>query len=57
MWVRSIGIPLMAWIHDTTGSFELAFQIALAVYALAAILITGLRVSHPRSRADEAGPA
>ena len=55
--LHAVGIPLMAWIHDTTGTFELAFQIALGVYGLAAILITGLRVSHPSVRANEAGLA
>ena len=41
---RTSGIPLAAWIHDVTGSFDLAFQIFLAIYALSGLLIVGLRL-------------
>jgi MFS family permease len=42
--MHAVGIPLAAWIHDTTGSFELAFWIFLGVYALSCALIAGLRM-------------
>ncbi len=41
------GIPLAAWIHDTSGSFELAFQIFLGVYALSCLALTALRIPAP----------
>jgi hypothetical protein len=42
--LHALGIPLAAWIHDTTGSFDLAFQIFVAVYALSAAAIALLRI-------------
>ena len=41
------GIPLAAWIHDTTGSFDLAFQIFLGVYALSCLALAALRIPAP----------
>jgi MFS family permease len=41
--MHAMGIPLAAWIHDTTGSFEIAFWIFLGVYAVSCALIAGLR--------------
>lgn len=43
--MHALGIPLAAWIHDTTGSFEIAFWIFLGVYALSCALIAGLRTT------------
>jgi MFS family permease len=44
--LHAVGIPLAAWIHDTTGSFDLAFWIFLGVYLASCLLIAGLR-THP----------
>jgi predicted MFS family arabinose efflux permease len=42
--LHALGIPLAAWIHDTTGSFDLAFQIFVGVYAVSAAAIALLRI-------------
>jgi len=42
--LNMIGIPLAAWIHDATGSFEGAFGIFLGVYVVSATIISLLRV-------------
>ena len=42
--LHALGIPLAAWIHDTTGSFDLAFQIFVGVYAASAAAIALLRI-------------
>jgi MFS family permease len=48
--LHALGIPLAAWIHDTTGSFELAFQIFLGVYVVSCALIALLELpERPRS--------
>jgi MFS family permease len=44
MPIHVSGIPLAAWIHDTTGSYAAAWSIFLAVYVLAGAIVTGLRV-------------
>jgi predicted MFS family arabinose efflux permease len=54
--LHALGIPLAAWIHDTTGSFEPAFQIFLGVYAASCALIALLRLP-PVSSGREAGLA
>ncbi len=41
------GIPFAGWIFDKTGNYDLAFQIFLGLYALAAIAISF--VSNPRT--------
>ena len=41
--LHAVGIPLAAWIRDTTGSFEIAFWIFLGVYAVSCLLIAALR--------------
>ena len=41
--MHALGIPLAAWIRDTTGSFDLAFWIFLGIYALSCALIAALR--------------
>ena len=38
-----LGIPLAGWIHDTTGSYDLAWRIFLGVYLAASLMIFGLR--------------
>jgi MFS family permease len=43
--MHALGIPLAAWIRDTTGSFDLAFWIFLGIYALSCALIAALRTS------------
>ena len=48
--LHALGIPLAAWIHDTTGSFELAFQIFLGVYAASCAVIALLSLPRPRAR-------
>jgi len=45
--MHALGIPLAAWIRDTTGSFELAFWIFLGVYVASCLLIAALRTAHP----------
>jgi MFS family permease len=55
--LHSLGIPLAAWIHDTTGSFELAFQIFLGVYAASCAMIALLRLPGGRPSAGEPGLA
>ena len=42
--LHMLGIPLAAGIHDATGSFEIAFQIFLAVYVASCAVITFLRI-------------
>jgi MFS family permease len=49
--IHAPGIPLAAWIYDTTGSFEQAFWIFLGVYAFSCLLILQLR---PREAASGA---
>ena len=49
--MHAMGIPLAAWIRDTTGSFEIAFWIFLGVYAVSCALIAGLRTG-PREPVD-----
>lgn len=39
-----VGIPLAAWIHDTTGSFELAFRIFLGIYLASTLALAALRL-------------
>jgi len=55
--MHALGIPLAAWIRDTTGSFELAFQIFVGIYALCCVAATGLRLTaspHASPVGDEA---
>ena len=58
--LHALGIPLAGWIHDSTGSYESAWRIFLGVYALASLLIFGLRAkpaarAAPRASARETG--
>jgi MFS family permease len=48
-----LGIPLAAWIHDSTGSFEIAFRIFLGVYVASCIAVAALRLptAPPRGQA------
>lgn len=52
--LHALGIPLAAWIHDTTGSFALAFQIFLGVYAVSCLAIGLLRLPRTSSSAGQA---
>ena len=36
--LQIIGVPLAGWIFDTTGSYDIAFEIFLGLYLLAAIV-------------------
>jgi len=48
--LHALGIPLAAWIHDTTGSFELAFQIFVGVYVASCLMVWLLQLpASPRS--------
>ncbi len=51
------GIPLAAWIHDTTGSFDLAFQLFLGVYALSCLALAALRIPAPAAAPASSGEA
>ena len=33
------GIPLAGWIYDTTGNYDLAFEIFMILYVLAAVAV------------------
>jgi OFA family oxalate/formate antiporter-like MFS transporter len=52
--LHALGIPLAAWIHDTTGSFVLAFQIFLGVYVASCALIALLELPGPSPSGREA---
>lgn len=41
--IQILGVPFAGWVHDTTGSYALAFQVLLGVYALAAISVSTYR--------------
>ncbi len=41
--LHALGIPLAGWIHDSTGSYDLAWRIFLGVYVAASLVIVGLR--------------
>jgi hypothetical protein len=50
--VSALVVPLLAWLHERTGSFDLAyllFAAAAAVIALSALMLPRLAVSRPRS--------
>jgi MFS family permease len=51
MPIHALGIPLAAWIRDTTGSFDLMWQIFLWVYVAGAIIFGALRLA-PETRSD-----
>ena len=44
--IQPIGVPLAGWIFDTTGGYDLAWQLFCAVYVAAGLLIAALRVRH-----------
>ncbi|MDG2277474.1 MAG: MFS transporter [Pseudomonadales bacterium] len=41
--IQILGVPFAGWVYDTTGSYALAFQVLLGVYALAAIAVSTYR--------------
>ena len=57
--LNMVGVPLAAWIHDSTGSFEGAFGIFLGVYIASTALIGWLRLPprlhSPAASAGEIG--
>lgn len=53
--IHALGIPLAAWVHDTTGSFQGAFLVFLAVYVASCAMIGALRL--PRARPLSGGEA
>ena len=42
--LNMVGVPLAAWIHDETGSFDGAFGAFLGVYVASAAIIALLRL-------------
>lgn len=50
------GVPFAGWMFDVTGDYQPAFIIFLGLYALAALIVLGLRVPR-RSKSDFAAPA
>lgn len=44
--LHAAGIPLLAWIRSASGSYDHAWELGIAVYALAALIVGGLRVRH-----------
>ncbi len=47
-----IGVPLAGWMYDVTGSYDLAFQILLGFYVLAAIVIGRISVRRGQPAPD-----
>ena len=41
--LQALGVPLVGWIHDRTGSYRLAFLTVLGTTLLAACAVTGIR--------------
>ena len=54
--ITALGVPLAGWIYDMTGSYDLAFRLFVGVYAAAALIVTGLRVSNRGGRFLAAQP-
>jgi MFS family permease len=54
--LHALGIPLAGWIHDSTGSYDLAWRIFLGVYVAASLVIFGLR-PQPASRSAASASA
>jgi MFS family permease len=42
--IQALGVPFAGWIFDRTGSYDLAFQAFLGIYALAAFVLFFLRL-------------
>jgi hypothetical protein len=42
--VQMLGVPFAGYVFDRTGSYRLAFQVFLGLFALSALAISGLRV-------------
>ena len=51
-----IGIPLAGWIHDTTGSYDVAWKIFCGVYIVASLMVAALRVQRAPSAPPVSGP-
>ncbi|NKB97038.1 MAG: MFS transporter [Pseudomonadales bacterium] len=41
--IQILGVPFAGWVYDSTGSYALAFQVMLGLYALAAIAVSTYR--------------
>jgi predicted MFS family arabinose efflux permease len=42
--IQSLGVPFAGWIFDRTGSYDLAFQMFIGIYAVAAFVLFFLRL-------------
>ncbi len=51
-----IGIPLAGWIHDTTGSYDVAWRFFCGVYIAASLMVAVLRVQRAPSPPPISGP-
>ncbi|MCZ6887474.1 MAG: hypothetical protein O7H39_03185 [Gammaproteobacteria bacterium] len=54
--LHAAGVPLAAWVFDTTGRYTPAFAGFLVLYVLSAMTILGLRVTRDAA-ARPPGPA
>jgi MFS family permease len=41
--VQILGVPFAGWVYDTTGSYELAFEVLLVLYLFAAVAVSFFR--------------
>jgi MFS family permease len=51
--IHMLGVPLAGWIFDTTGSYDLAFEIFAGFYVVGILCVGALR---PKSGASGVGP-
>ena len=45
--VQILGVPFAGWVFDMTGSYNLAFQVLLCLYGIAALVIGTYRAPEP----------
>jgi hypothetical protein len=41
--IQILGVPFAGWIFDVTGSYDIAFQVFLGLYFLAALAVSFYR--------------
>ena len=60
--ITILGVPFAGWVFDTTGTYDLAFQVLLAIYVAAAVAFVFYRSpvatpGSPTPHSDESGDA